>query len=78
MGTTADKRRDAGQLQKNIWRAAFDFYERRMTAPPCPGWWNATVGLMEETADRLGHDPFAIDLLVSVHAELERKRGDCA
>ncbi len=49
-----------------------------MTAPPCPGWWNATVGLMEETADRLGHDPFAIDLLVSVHAELERKRGDCA
>lgn len=48
-----------------------------MTAPPCPGWWAATVHEMEETADRLGHDPFAVDLLIVVHAELERKRGDC-
>lgn len=49
-----------------------------MTAPPCPGWWDATVGLMEAAVDRLGHDLFAIDLLVAVHAELERRRRDCA
>ena len=78
MDTAADKRRNAAQLQKNIWRAAFDFYERRMTAPPCPGWWDESVRQMEAAVDRLGHDLFAIDLLVAVHAELERKRGDCS
>ncbi len=49
-----------------------------MTAPPCPGWWDETVRQMEAAVDRLGHDLFAIDLLVAVHAELERRRGDCA
>ena len=76
MDTAADKRRNAAQLQQNIWRAAFDFYERRMTAPPCPGWWDATARQMEAVADRLGHDPFAVDMLIAVYSELERKRGD--
>ena len=69
---------NAAQLQRGVWREVFNFYERRMTAPPCPGWWDATVGLMEAAVDRLGHDLFAIDLLVAVHAELERRRRDCA
>lgn len=47
-----------------------------MTAPPCPGWWDATARQMEAVADRLGHDPFAVDMLIAVYSELERKRGD--
>ena len=47
-----------------------------MTAPPCPGWWDATARPMEAVADRLGHDPFAVDMLIAVYSELERKRGD--
>lgn len=61
-------------LKKKTFRVAFDFYESRMNAlSNAPDWWEETAEMMHKILTAGCYDPFLMDLLVSVHAELERR-----
>lgn len=60
-----------------MYAALFRFHERH--SPPTPGdddgalYWAATSEDMTATAEQFDNDPFIIDLLCVVFAELERE-----
>ena len=68
---------DAARDYRAMYAALFRFHERH--SPPTPGdddgalYWAATSEDMTATAEQFDNDPFIIDLLCVVFAELERE-----
>lgn len=68
---------DAARDYRAMYAALFRFHERH--SPPTPGdddgalYWAATSDDMTATAEQFDNDPFIIDLLCVVFAELERE-----
>ena len=60
---------------KAVYRAVFNFHEEREAALKArtPLYWEETCAGMTKLSAMHGHDPFLIDLLCAVHADLERK-----
>lgn len=65
--------RDPGRDYRRIYRALFDFHERHNPPRAEAEYWAAVCADMEQTAAVGGDDPFLMDLLVAVFAELERE-----
>lgn len=64
------------QPNKKSFRVAFDFYAERLaslkTQAATPEWWEETVQKMDALVRMANYDHLLLDLLVVVHAELER------
>ena len=58
---------------KAIYRAVFDFHGRYSTPPQTLEEWEAFACDIGETSSSLNNDPFAIELLIAVSNEIERK-----
>lgn len=55
------------------YRAAFDYQKRWMPCPSDLEEWEAAAREAAAIANQGGNDPFLIDLLIAVYAELERQ-----
>lgn len=58
---------------KAIYRAVFDFHGRYSTPPQTLEEWQSFARDIGETSSSLNNDPFAMELLIAVSNEIERK-----
>lgn len=67
--------RDPGRDYRRMYRALYTFHERHSPAIGDALYWAEVTEDMEQLAEAEGNDPFMVDLLAAVFAELEREAG---